>query len=173
MNKGWIVVINVTLVALIGFFGFRFLLRKEQDARQEAVRRCTQEVGAKGERAILDCAADAMAYYQVNSRLPGRFGANLPTKAPWRPPTQASAPTSVLKAEYVPEVQTIGLPPGQHFMYIIPAQEAVTVFGAAAQNIYVTSEASGFTEASPRLIRFLQPGHTPGSWEEVRRIQER
>lgn len=74
---------------------------------------------------------------------------------------------------------TVSLPAGLQFMYIIPAEEAEKMrLGRPGRgNIYVTYEVRsgdfGLVLTSPRLIRFLQAGSTPGSWDEVLYIQER
>ncbi len=91
---------------------------------------------------------------------------------------QSVQPTEA-KWVYNTRVAIVGLPPGQRFMYIIPKEQATEVVMAKPdRNIYVTyqNQETGslvLNMASPRLIRFLQPGNTPGSWDEILYIQER
>ena len=93
---------------------------------------------------------------------------------------QPSQPRQQVEANrvYNTRAAVVGLPPGQRFMYVIPKDEATKIGGAKPdRNIYVTYETQsgefGLVLTTPRLIRFLQPGNTPGSWDEVLYIQER
>lgn len=66
---------------------------------------------------------------------------------------------------------TVALPTGQRFMYLIPASEAGKIGSSfRSVNTYVTYQTQSHDE---RLIRFLQPGNTSGSWVEVLNIRER
>ncbi len=70
----------------------------------------------------------------------------------------------------------VNLPQGQHFMYIIPSEQATTISLAKyGRNIYVTYEMTNSCDIGlicPRVIRFLQAGDMPHSWQEVLRIHE-
>ena len=85
------------------------------------------------------------------------------------------------EAYMYPEIPRVNLPLRQRFMYIIPRSEVGMIRGVKpGRDIYVTYEIVGTVvgtnlevERLPRIIRFLQAGNTPSSWDEILYIQER